>query len=256
MLTPALRAAMTEAALAAARAVGYTSAGTVEFLLDADGRFYFLEMNTRLQVEHPVTEWVTGIDLVAAQLRVAAGEPLGFAQARRRGSRGHAIEVRALRRGPRRGLPPERRPRSSLLREPTGPGVRVDSGVAAGSVVPVEYDPLLAKLSAWGTGPRPRPSAGSQRRAARHRRARPDDQPRLPAGRARPSRVRAGRDAHRLPRRALRRLAAPTQAEIDAAAAVAALAGARAAAAAAGGAAGRGGTAVAWETLGAWRLGR
>ncbi len=150
MLTPRLRAEMTAAALAAARAVGYTSAGTVEFLLDAEGRFYFLEMNTRVQVEHPITEWVTGIDIVAAQLRVAAGAPLGFGQADVR-ARGHAIEARLYAEDPAAGFFPSAGP-ILALREPTGPGVRVDSGIAAGGVVPVEYDPLLSKISAWGEG--------------------------------------------------------------------------------------------------------
>jgi len=150
VLTPRLRAEMTAAALAAARAVGYTSAGTVEFLLDAEGRFYFLEMNTRVQVEHPITEWVTGIDIVAAQLRVAAGAPLGFGQADVR-ARGHAIEARLYAEDPAAGFFPSAGP-ILALREPAGPGVRVDSGIAAGSVVPVEYDPLLGKISAWGEG--------------------------------------------------------------------------------------------------------
>ena len=147
-VTPRLRADMTAAAIAAARAVGYTSAGTVEFLLGADGRFHFLEMNTRIQVEHPITEWVTGIDLVAAQLRVAAGEPLGFAQADVRVS-GHAIEARLYAEDPAAGFFPSAGP-ILALREPAGPGIRVDSGMAAGGVVPVDYDPLLSKLSAWG----------------------------------------------------------------------------------------------------------
>ena len=150
VLTPRLRAEMTAAALVAARAVGYTSAGTVEFLLDAEGRFYFLEMNTRVQVEHPITEWVTGIDIVAAQLRIAAGAPLGFGQADVR-ARGHAIESRLYAEDPAAGFFPSAGP-ILALREPTGPGVRVDSGIAAGGVVPVEYDPLLGKISAWGEG--------------------------------------------------------------------------------------------------------
>src|SRR6266576_3558950 len=149
-VTPRLRAELVRAALAAARAVGYVNAGTVEFLLDRDGRFYFLEMNTRVQVEHPITEWVTGIDIVAAQLRVAAGAPLGFGQADVR-ARGHAIEARLYAEDPAAGFLPSAGP-ILALREPGGPGVRVDSGIAAGGVVPVEYDPLLGKISAWGEG--------------------------------------------------------------------------------------------------------
>jgi acetyl-CoA carboxylase biotin carboxylase subunit len=147
-LTPRLRADMTAAALAAARTVGYVSAGTVEFLLDADGRFYFLELNTRIQVEHPITELVTGIDIVAAQLRIAAGSPLGFGQDDVR-PRGHAIEARLYAEDPAAGFFPSAGP-ILALREPAGPGIRVDSGVAAGGTVPVEYDPLLGKISAWG----------------------------------------------------------------------------------------------------------
>ncbi len=148
VMTDALRQRMTDAALAAARAVSYCSTGTVEFLLGEDGEFYFLEMNTRLQVEHPVTEWVTGIDLVHAQLRVARGEPLGFTQEDVR-FRGHAIEVRLCAEDPAAHFFPSAGP-IVALREPTAPWVRVDSGIAAGFTVPVEYDPLLSKLSAWG----------------------------------------------------------------------------------------------------------
>ena len=148
VLTPAVRAEMTAAALAAARAVGYASAGTVEFLLDQGGRFYFLEMNTRVQVEHPITELVTGIDIVAAQLRIAADEALGFGQDDVR-ARGHAIEARLYAEDPAASFFPSAGP-ILALREPAGPGIRVDSGIAAGAVVPVEYDPLLSKISAWG----------------------------------------------------------------------------------------------------------
>ena len=146
-LTPELRLAMGEAAVAAARAARYQNAGTVEFLLDdsgADARFYFLEMNTRLQVEHPVTELVTGVDLVRAQLLIAAGQPLPF-KPERLAQRGHAIELRVYAEDPADGFLPQAGP-LLVYREPRGPGVRVDSGVGQGDEVPVHYDPLLAKL--------------------------------------------------------------------------------------------------------------
>jgi acetyl/propionyl-CoA carboxylase alpha subunit len=157
----ALRARLGEAAVAAARAVGYQGAGTVEFLLDDTSRFYFLEMNTRIQVEHPITEAITGIDLVKAQLRIAAGEPLGLAQAEIE-MRGHAIEVRVYAEDPDRGfLPSPGRIRS--WRPPGGFGVRLDAGVEAGDEVTIHYDPLLAKLVVWG---RDRPEAIARLRAA------------------------------------------------------------------------------------------
>jgi len=139
----ALRGRMVEAAIAAGRAAGYRSAGTVEFLLDALGGFYFLEMNTRLQVEHPVTEETLGIDLVAGQLEVAAGGPVPAAWDRLV-PRGHAIECRIYAEDPESFLP--RSGRVLMYEEPAGAGIRVDSGIAAGSVVGIDYDPILAKL--------------------------------------------------------------------------------------------------------------
>jgi len=136
------------AAIAAARRVDYVSAGTVEFLVTDDGDFFFLEMNTRLQVEHPITEWVSGVDLVQAQLRIAAGESLWLAQDALT-PRGHAIECRIYAEDPANGFLPCPG-RIALLREPQGAWIRVDSGLAVGGEVTVHYDPMLAKLSAWG----------------------------------------------------------------------------------------------------------
>ena len=137
-----------EAGVAAARAVGYRNAGTVEFLRAPDGRFYFLEMNTRLQVEHPVTEAVTGLDIVRLQLEVAAGRPLGLRQADVAAS-GHAIECRVYAEDSSRDdLPSPGRVLELVL--PAGPGIRVDTGLSKGSEVTVHYDPLLAKVVSWG----------------------------------------------------------------------------------------------------------
>ncbi len=143
-VTPELRARMGAAAVAAARAAGYVNAGTCEFLLARDGAFYFLEMNTRIQVEHPVTELVTGVDLVQWQLRIAAGERLPFAQADL-APRGWAIECRITSEDPANGFLPSTG-RVSYLHLPTGPGVRWDGGVETGSEVGLFYDPMLAKL--------------------------------------------------------------------------------------------------------------
>jgi acetyl-CoA carboxylase, biotin carboxylase subunit len=149
-VTPALRRAMTTQAAALAGAVGYTNAGTIECLLDADGRFYFLEMNTRLQVEHPVTEMVTGIDLVQWQIRIARGERLTLDPERALTPRGHAIECRIYAEDPDRQFMPS--PGTIVaLRAPAGPGIRDDSGVTAGSAVPVFYDSLISKLVGWGS---------------------------------------------------------------------------------------------------------
>jgi excisionase family DNA binding protein len=145
-VSPELRARMGAAALAAASAVGYANAGTVEFLLTDAGDFFFVEMNTRLQVEHPVTEAVTGRDLVADQLRIAAGEPLGFGQASVRWS-GHAIEARLYAEDPDAGFLPAA---GRILRLRWPDGVRVDTGICEGDAVSDRYDPLLAKLIAHG----------------------------------------------------------------------------------------------------------
>ncbi|MCB9733381.1 MAG: acetyl-CoA carboxylase biotin carboxylase subunit [Deltaproteobacteria bacterium] len=148
-LDPALRARMGEAAIAAARAVDYVGAGTIELMLDdRTGDFYFLEMNTRLQVEHPVTELAYGVDLVDAQLRVAQGQKLPWPQ-ERLVPRGWAIEVRLYAEDPAKGFLPS----TGALRRfrpPVGPGIRLDSGYVEGDEVPVHYDPMLAKLIAWG----------------------------------------------------------------------------------------------------------
>jgi acetyl-CoA carboxylase biotin carboxylase subunit len=146
-VTPAIRKAMGDVAVKAARAAGYVNAGTCEFLLDASGNYYFLEMNTRLQVEHPVTELVTGIDLVQWQLRVAAGEKLPFRQDEIV-PRGWAIEARITSEDPANGFLPSTG-KVSFLHVPTGPGVRWDSGIEVGSEVGLFYDPMLAKLIVW-----------------------------------------------------------------------------------------------------------
>ncbi len=142
-----LRERMGEAAVAAARSVEYSGAGTVEFLLESDGSFYFLEMNTRIQVEHPVTELVYGIDLVRAQLRVAAGEPLGLAEGGLHPT-GHAIECRITSEDPFNGFLPDTG-RIDQLVIPSGPGVRWDGGIQVGNEIGLHYDALLGKLIVW-----------------------------------------------------------------------------------------------------------
>jgi acetyl-CoA carboxylase biotin carboxylase subunit len=153
-VTPAIRRALADAACAVARAVGYVNAGTVEFLLDQDGRFYFLEMNTRLQVEHPITELVSGVDLVHWQIRIARGERLTLDPEETMRPRGHAIECRIYAEDPdNQFLPSPGTVRGR--RVPGGPGIRRDDGgVTPGLDVPIYYDPLIAKLSAWA-GDRP-----------------------------------------------------------------------------------------------------
>jgi acetyl-CoA carboxylase biotin carboxylase subunit len=144
---PGMRERMGEAAIKAARAAGYFNAGTVEFLADNGGNFYFLEMNTRLQVEHPVTELVTGLDLVRLQIDVAAGKPLPFTQTDV-ALRGAAMECRVYAEDPANNFFPSPGVIEQLA-EPSGPGVRVDSGIYQGWNVPLDYDPMLSKLIVW-----------------------------------------------------------------------------------------------------------
>ena len=147
-MTPELRRAMGEAAVRLAREAGYANAGTVEFLVDAQRNFYFLEVNTRLQVEHPVTEMVTGVDLVKLQIRAADGEPLPFSQQDIKLS-GHAVECRLYAEDPNNQFFPS--PGKILSRRtPSGPGIRLDDGVYEGFTVSTEYDPMLGKLISWG----------------------------------------------------------------------------------------------------------
>jgi acetyl-CoA carboxylase biotin carboxylase subunit len=149
-IDPGLRDRMGAAAVKVARAAGYANAGTVEFLVDRDRNFYFLEMNTRLQVEHPVTELVTGLDLVSWQLKIAAGERLTIQQEDVRWT-GSAIECRVYAEDPENNFLPFPGKITRLV-EPSGPGIRLDSGVYEGWNVPLDYDPLLAKLCAWAPG--------------------------------------------------------------------------------------------------------
>ena len=144
VLTPAQRQAMGEAAVKAAQSCHYEGAGTVEFIYDASGEFYFLEMNTRLQVEHPVTECVTGLDLVREQLRIAAGEPLGYEQSEIP-LLGHALELRVYAEDVKNGFAPDIGA-LKVYRRPQGPGIRVDDGLEEGMEISIYYDPMIAKL--------------------------------------------------------------------------------------------------------------
>jgi len=148
-VTPALRARLADAAAAVAASAGYTNAGTIEFLLDEDGSFYFLEMNTRIQVEHPVTEMVTGVDLVQWQMRIARGEPLTLDPKAVLSPVGHAVECRIYAEDHDAGFLPSPG-RITSLRAPSGPGIRDDGWVEEGTEVPTFYDSLLSKLIAWG----------------------------------------------------------------------------------------------------------
>jgi acetyl-CoA carboxylase biotin carboxylase subunit len=157
-VSPELRTTLTQAAAAIGRAARYSSAGTIEFLVDGEGQHFFLEMNTRLQVEHPITEAVTGVDFVRAQIEIARGKTLADAVGRVLNiepggdgfvpARGHAIECRVYAEDPDEGFLPS--PGSiTHLRAPSGPGIRDDSGAVAGSAVPTFYDPLISKVIAW-----------------------------------------------------------------------------------------------------------
>lgn len=147
-VTPEMRRKMGETAVQAARAANYRNAGTVEFLVDKNRNFYFLEMNTRLQVEHPVTEWITGLDLVAQQVKIAAGLPLSLKQEDVR-LQGHAVECRIYAEDPENNFMPS--PGTvQRLSTPAGPGIRDDSGIYQGGEIPVYYDPLISKLTTYG----------------------------------------------------------------------------------------------------------
>lgn len=148
ILTPEIRKAMGEAAIGVAKSCGYYGAGTIEFIVDSELNFFFLEMNTRLQVEHPVTEEITGIDLVAEQIRVAEGKPLSFKQEDLK-INGHAFEVRVYAENPRENFLPDTG-RLNTYRIPTGEGIRVDDGFEEGMEIPIYYDPMIAKLVAHG----------------------------------------------------------------------------------------------------------
>ncbi len=148
ILTEELRREMGEAAVKAAQACGYQNAGTVEFMVDKNHNFYFLEMNTRLQVEHPVTEWITGYDLVKEQIRIASGQKLGLGQEDIEFT-GHAIESRIYAEDPENNFLPSIG-RIEYLSAPSGPGVRNDGGYLSGSEVSPYYDPMIAKLITWG----------------------------------------------------------------------------------------------------------
>lgn len=160
-LTPTLRAEMGAAAVRIAKAAGYVNAGTMEFILDDEKRFYFLEMNTRLQVEHPVTEFVTGLDLVRHQLLIAAGQPLQLEQAQV-GPRGHAIETRLYAEDPDQNFLPSTGAVTRFV-EPRGPGIRVDSGIESGDEISQYYDPMIAKLIVYAEN---RPAAIERMRNA------------------------------------------------------------------------------------------
>lgn len=155
------RVRLADAARAVASSVGYTNAGTIEFLLDEDGRFYFLEMNTRIQVEHAITETITGVDLVQWQIRIARGERLTIPAEQLLTPRGHAIECRVYAEDPDAGFLPSPG-RITSLRAPSGPGIRDDGWAESGTDVPVYYDPLISKLIAWGVD-RPQAIARMQR---------------------------------------------------------------------------------------------
>jgi propionyl-CoA carboxylase alpha chain len=148
VLTPAIREAMGRSAVDVARACGYYGAGTVEFIVDEGLNYYFLEMNTRLQVEHPVTEMITGMDLVKEQIRIARGEAISFSQDDLQ-IKGHAVEVRVYAEDPKNNFLPDIGRLATYVR-PQGPGIRVDDGFEQGMDIPIYYDPMIAKLVAYG----------------------------------------------------------------------------------------------------------